>query len=82
VPETLHIGAYPRTFTPETRGQADLEIPANRLDRGPLRAADLPNCHAEGRGFESISRFFANPLGGLVPALEPETKSNHPPISP
>jgi hypothetical protein len=57
VPETLHVGAYPRIFTLATRGIINLESPANWLDRGLPGAVDRRNCHAEGPEFESQSPF-------------------------
>jgi hypothetical protein len=53
VPETLHIGAYPRIFMLATRGQPimkDLQINCIESHRAP---STCPIAIAEGRGFES-----------------------------
>ena len=84
VPETLLIGAYLRIFGQDERGLVNCKSPANEVDLGLQRIRDLPNCHAEGRGFESHQPLFANVLhvGGSGSAMAAETRSNHPRISP
>jgi hypothetical protein len=74
VPETPRIGAYPYVFRLETCQPADHKSPANRLDRGLAHVADLSICHAEGRGFESFSRFASNLLRFGRSALAGEIK--------
>jgi uncharacterized protein (DUF433 family) len=54
VPETLHIGAYLCVSTAESVDRVTRKSPANRRVLVLHSPDGWPDCHAEGRGFESL----------------------------
>jgi hypothetical protein len=84
VPEWLHIGAYPHAFLIAGRLQRRYETPVTGHIRHRPESAMGLIAMQKVVGSNPISRFFANALhvGGFGSAWEPETKSNHPRISP
>jgi hypothetical protein len=54
VPDSLHINAYPFISALNIHDLANHESPAKRLIKDRSSLDDLTNCHAEGRGFESL----------------------------
>jgi hypothetical protein len=54
VPKSLHIGAHPRVLLIVGRLLRHHETPASGHIRCSPGLGDGPNCHAEGRGFESL----------------------------
>jgi hypothetical protein len=84
VPKSLHISAYPRVFLREVPVSFINESPANGHYLGRELVDELSNCHAEGRGFESLQPLFENALhlGGLVRRVSPQNQLEPPRISP
>jgi hypothetical protein len=54
VPDSLHIHAYPFISALNIPDFVNHESPANGLIKDRRLPDDLANCHAEGRGFESL----------------------------
>jgi hypothetical protein len=79
VPKSLHIGAYPRVLLIAGRLPRRCETPANMRYSLPAGPGDGPNCHAEGRGFESHQplRFESPALGPLGPRRGKKQKQNN-----
>jgi hypothetical protein len=72
VPDSLHIRAYRCLFLRGEPARLSSKIPAKRRSRRAWPANDLANCHAEGRGFESlqplpIAERDEPPMGGVFP---------------
>lgn len=84
VPDSLHIYAYPFISALNIHDLADDESPANGLIKDQSSRDDLPNCHAEGRGFESLQplRRESHACGRVDFGAGCRNQSNHPRISP
>jgi hypothetical protein len=62
VPETLHIGAYPRIFTPDMRNPANSKALQITLIKGFGLLETSLIAMQKVVGSNSISRFASNPL--------------------
>jgi hypothetical protein len=85
VPETTHIGAYPCVSKAANADRANRKSPANQLVLVLYSLEGWPNCHAEGRGFEShqplllqIGAFRCSRKAETIPAYRLQSRLGAP----
>jgi hypothetical protein len=71
VPESLHIGANRCISLAGPRPPGTTEVAANRHNEAAADFGDLANCHAEGRGFESLQPLFPCKSTPFITTMNP-----------